>query len=326
MTGQDRPLVSIVICTWNRAESLRQTLESLAGQKVSGGVNVEVVVVDNNSSDQTRCVVTAAQELWPLGKLEYVFEPRQGKQFALNTGIEKSNGGILAFTDDDIIFPFDWIASILKLFEDENLDLAGGKTLPDWSGVARPEWYSDSMMAVLAGVDLGDTYMCPPPEGYAPAGSNMVLRRRLLERVGRFSESHFRHMDYDFGRRCVRLGVTVAYAPSLVVNAPVDGSILTQRYFRRWSFKAGIARDDEGDGIGVRKFLGVPSWIFRQVAEDWLYLVLRARSVLPAQAFARELRLSRGFGTIASRWHAWLRPGHHAQWVAKYSQKKKDMY
>lgn len=315
--------VAIIICTWNRAQSLRETLLSL--QRQAAPAEVEVIVVDNNSKDETRAVVEELAANWSLGRLRYVFEGRQGKQFALNTGIAASSAPLLAFTDDDILFPAGWIESICAAFEDPRIELAGGRTQLGWPDGGPPPWYADEMQAILGGCDLGPRPLLPPPAGYAPAGANLVARRSLFERVGGFSERHFRHMDYEFGTRCTRLGAGIAYTPGLVVQAPVDPGMLSKRYFRRWSFKAGISGREE-DAPGTRRLLGVPRWVFSQLAADLLRYPFELLARPANRAFARELRMWRALGTISSRWYAQLWPETYPQWVEHYSQKKKNLY
>ena len=319
------PGVSIIICTWNRADSLRATLESLSAQKACAGSDVEVIVVDNNSTDSTKQMVEQLMPTWHFGTLRYIFESRQGKQFALNRGIDCSTHEILAFSDDDIIFAEDWTSEIIAIFTDESIDLAGGKTLVTWPATGQPIWYHASMSAVLGAVNLGDVRLVPAPKEYSPAGANMITRQSLIRRVGGFSETHFRHMDFEFGMRSSRMKANIAYEPTLLVYAPVDGACLSKRYFRRWAFKAGITRDD-APATREAMFLGVPRWVYRQVVEDLLYLAFRSFGSAPAENFSRELNAWRGFGKIASRWHEKLNPAAHGKWVEKYSQKKKNVY
>lgn len=317
--------ISVIICTWNRAASLGETLRSLSLQVGIAAGCIEVIVVDNNSSDHTRSVVEAHEKNWALGGLRYAFEPRQGKQFALNHGLRLATQPVLAFTDDDILFPIDWLAQVQAAFADTKVELVGGKTLVTWGATGRPAWFGDDMFAVVGGIDLGDRRLSPAPHDYAPGGANLLARKALFERVGGYSETHFRHMDYEFGMRCQSLGVNVVYDPSIVVYAPVDEQCLTRHYFRRWAFKAGIGRSGgvEAAGAGVPR---VPAWIYRQVVEDWVATRVAQSTQLSPDHFSRELRMWRGWGTIANAWHAWLRPKTHAEWVKSKSQKISNLY
>ena len=318
-------VVSVVICTWNRASQLRETLDSLLNQRGVDASRVEVIVVDNNSTDSTRDIIERSCQSWTLGQLHYVFEPRQGKQFALNQGYKFATAPVVAFTDDDIIFPPQWLARIMVLFSEQGTDLAGGKTLIKWPAQGRPVWYSDDMQAILGGVDLGDQRLNPAPPSFAPGGANLAACRDLFQRVGLFSETHFRHMDFEFGMRCQQAGVRVVYDPNIFVYAPVDPAMLTRRYFRRWSFKSGISRSG-----GINALRGdwrtVPRWLYRQLVEDAWFVWVTSRGQPPAVSFSRELRLWRALGTITNVWHARIRAGSHAAWVERHSQKKNNVY
>jgi glycosyltransferase involved in cell wall biosynthesis len=319
------PSIAVVICTWNRSSLLRTTLLSLNEQSDCSALDIEVIVVDNNSSDDTKGVVEALTSNWKLGELRYAFEARQGKQFALNHGIHLSQKTVIAFTDDDILFPKDWLINISHTFDDKPLDLVGGRTEVVWPEAGKPNWYDPGMSAITGNVDLGEKTLRPPPPGYAPAGANLVARRSLFDRVGLFSESHFRHMDYEFGMRCSLAQASIAYEPTLVVYAPIASECLNKRYFRRWSFKAGIA-DDTAQDASMPTLLGVPRWVFRQLLEDLIFIIAHLFSANDAPIFSRELRMWRALGTIANRWHAKYRPTNHAKWVESYSQKKKNLY
>ena len=318
-----RPAVTVVICTWNRSELLRTTLHSLAGQQGVAHSDIEVLVVDNNSSDATRAMVHELQAQWPLGRLRYVFEGRQGKQFALNTGIAAARHEVLAFTDDDVLFAPDWLAQIQRLFGDGGVELAGGRTLIDWCAAPVPTWYSDALSAVLGGVDEGDGVQDPAAPSFAPGGGNLIARRRTFERHGVFSETHFRHMDHEFGIRCQEQGARVVYDPSLVVYAPVDARCLSPRYFKRWAFKAGIARSGGIHAAGTRP--AVPLWTYRRLVQDLLALALKPWPG-PADVFARRMRLWRDMGSVVNAWRGWLLPRAHPEWVERRSQKQQGLY
>jgi len=321
--------IAVIICTWNRADVLVGTLASLALVRAPADSEIDVLVVDNNSGDATADRLHALQAGWPLGRLHVLFEARQGKQFALNTGIAKARqlgSELLVFTDDDILFHADWLERASAAFAAGDVALAGGRTLLQWPQEGHPSWYHDGMAAVVGGVDLGPTRLMPPPPGYAPAGANLVARLDLFDRVGGFAESLYRHMDLEFGQRCLERGEAVAYEPSLVVTAPIEPAMLTKRYFRRWSLKAGISPWQEMTP-GERHFGWVPLWLYRQMLKDvleWLLAPLRGEA--PADRFLRELRLWRSWGRLTSRWISRLHPAAYPAWVEARSQKRKNVY
>ena len=97
----EAPKISVLVCTYNRCQNLGGAIESIAAQSLPPSLQWEIVVVDNNSSDQTRQVVEDFGRRCP-GHFRYLFEPRQGKSHALNTGIKEARGDIIAFIDDDV--------------------------------------------------------------------------------------------------------------------------------------------------------------------------------------------------------------------------------
>ena len=312
--------LSIIICTWNRSNSLDATLRSIETQKLPESCIVEVIVVDNNSTDNTKEVVRNYQSKWSFGQLRYLREERQGKQFALNLAIRNAIGDVLAFTDDDVFFCNDWAIGIVNCFRSFQIDLAGGKTIPVWPGNESPTWFQSSMQAVVAGVDCGDVPLIAPLN-YYPAGTNLSARGSLFKKIGLFSEAHFRHMDYEFGLRAQISGASIAYRPELVVYAPVDPSIINMRYFRRWYFKLGIASAIRSLDTSPR-FFGVPRWMLRTIVGDAFKVVYERLRWGVNYSFKRETRLFELLGHVCSVWYSRLYPTSHARWVVHRSQKK----
>src|SRR3989338_6037339 len=124
------PHLSIILCTYNRADSLRDTLQALAMQQAREGLSMEVVVADNNSTDETRHVVEAQASRWPV---RYLFEGCLGKSHALNHGISAAQAPWLAFTDDDVIPEPSWAQALYDAGRALNADCVGGRTLPLWA-------------------------------------------------------------------------------------------------------------------------------------------------------------------------------------------------
>ncbi|HWF85945.1 MAG TPA: glycosyltransferase, partial [Vicinamibacterales bacterium] len=145
------PVVSVVICTFNRADALRQALARLREQTASPDT-YEVIVVDNNSSDDTPAVIAQAAQLAPVRSVR---EPIQGLSFARNHGVRISRGEVVAFTDDDVCVAADWIETICRVAA-ERSDIAwfGGRVLPVWPA-APPAWLGPAFWPPLALLDFG---------------------------------------------------------------------------------------------------------------------------------------------------------------------------
>ena len=146
---------SVNICTYNRCRMLREALESVLSQRVHDGGRYEVIVVDNNSTDETRQVVESFIARGHAN-LRYVFEGRQGLSYARNAAVSAARSPILAFTDDDVRVKPDWVATIKRTLDDHpEVDCVGGKVLPRWT-FAPPSWLTREHWAPLALVDYGD--------------------------------------------------------------------------------------------------------------------------------------------------------------------------
>jgi glucosyl-dolichyl phosphate glucuronosyltransferase len=172
------PDVSVVVSTYNRSSILLPALQSIVGQE-AGGVGYELIVVDNNSTDGTRELVEEFIAGCGFPHVRYVFEGRQGLSHGRNAGIAAARAPIVAFTDDDVRVPPDWVASIAAAFRAwPEAGYVGGKVLPLWEAEP-PAWLrSRQQWAPLALTDCG-----PEPFGIGigkpvcMVGANLAFRR-----------------------------------------------------------------------------------------------------------------------------------------------------
>src|ERR1041385_1216405 len=131
-----QPDLSVVICTYNRPELLRLALTTLLRQSPAN-LAYEVVVVDNNSTPETRAVVDELAQTDP--RIRYVRETRQGNAYARNTGVAEARAPIVAFLDDDVTVRDNWMEIIARTGKETHVDFIGGEELPRW-GEAPPSW------------------------------------------------------------------------------------------------------------------------------------------------------------------------------------------
>jgi len=171
--------VSIIICTRNRADSLKNTLESIGQTSVPAGWKVEVIVVDNNSSDHTASIVRDAR----LGNvdLRYANAPIPGQCQARNTGLREAKGEIIMFTDDDIHVPSNWIPAMCHPILNEAADaVTGGVTFPPNVPALSLRPFSSLRSWFACTEDLD------PQKPSRMVGANMTFHRRVLDRISGF--------------------------------------------------------------------------------------------------------------------------------------------
>jgi glycosyltransferase involved in cell wall biosynthesis len=209
----DNPMISVVICTRNRSESLGRTLESINQLFIPEGLQWELIVVDNNSTDSTRIAVERFEANSPLD-VRYVLEPRRGASQARNTGMQKARGEIVALTDDDMIVDERWLAQIVKECSDyPSVPLHFGQTRTVQPGQAK--------IAIKEG-DSEETYVFPCGPADPGSSNNMILRKAILSSVGDFDTTlgaggALRAAeDIDLTYRVLRSGGTVRYCPSIL--------------------------------------------------------------------------------------------------------------
>lgn len=173
--------VSVIICTCNRADELRKTLASLGSVCVPDGWIVELILVDNASNDDTPEVVASAQELVPSLRVQPTLETKRGLSAARNHGLALAKGRAIAFTDDDVRLPENWLEGMCgPILSGEADAFAGGVRIAPH--LLRP-WMTPQHRAWLASTELLDRER---PIGMV--GANMSFTARVLEHVPRFDE------------------------------------------------------------------------------------------------------------------------------------------
>ena len=239
--------ITVILCTYNRCKSLAKALDSVAVSKLPESVEWEVLVVDNNSSDQTREVAEDFCRRYP-GRFRYLFEPQPGKSYALNTGIREARGDVLAFMDDDVTVELVWLQNLTARLHNGEWAGAGGRIAPA-QGVSIPPWLPlngpYNVGGMLALFDLGDE---PHALDRPPFGTNMAFRREVFEKYGGFRTdmgprpgSELRNEDTEFGRRLLSAGERLRYEPSAVVYHAVPVKRLTKGYLLAFWFDHGRA-------------------------------------------------------------------------------------
>jgi glucosyl-dolichyl phosphate glucuronosyltransferase len=167
-------VISVIICTRNRAAALRSTLAGLEKVEVPHASEIEVIVVDNGSTDSTRSIVEETIRRTDH-RILYIHEDRPGKVYALRSGIRNAVGRVLLFTDDDVEVDHTWIVELSRpLLSNEADAVAGGIRL---CRSLHRSWLDANLMRWLAWCEVPHS---APPE---LIGANMGLRRDVFVRV-----------------------------------------------------------------------------------------------------------------------------------------------
>lgn len=318
---------SVIVCTYNRAPLLRETLAALQRMAPVPDCYCEIIVVDNNSSDDTAAVVEESARSGRTA-VTYLREPRQGKSFALNRGLAHSQSDIIALTDDDVLPADDWLARIVDDFRRRDVAFVFGKVLPRWGRLPPPELLmplAQDIWGPLAIVDYGDAASDYVPEHIGqrlPIGANLAFNRSVVVAeggwrtdLGKVNNTLISGEDHEIFMRLRRHGhYSGYYDPQIVVRHYVPAARLTRRYFRQWFFWHGktqaLMLDDlfyELDMSRVPRIAGVPRFLYRQAVRQVWRWVKRLGSRDALSLLIEELRALQYAGLLLEGWRRWPR-------------------
>ena len=268
--------LDVLIPTRNRARLLGGAIESLLAARVPEGLAVNIVPVDNGSTDGTPQLLEwmAARH---RGRIQVVTERRCGKSRALNTGINATSGVLVGMIDDDEEVHEGWYECVMNAFtSDPSLDFIGGPYTPVWAAPP-PSWIPSDYLAVLGDTHTGDGERPYDAEfSGILKGGNAVVRRSTLRHVGPYAEylgpagpaRLLSCEDEEMYLRLLRAGAKGRYVPTFVVYHHVCAGRLTPGYFRRWCFWRGVSRGlmDQAHPMPVRYLAGVPRFLYGSAA------------------------------------------------------------
>ncbi len=341
LEGTGSMKVWVVICTWNRAKLLDQTLTSMQQLRIPEGVEWELLIVDNNSTDHTREVIAAHSVLLPIRSLferrvgksfalnralfevtgddtqqvvhdfistsgldcRYVSEPLPGHSHARNRGVQESLGEIIAFTDDDVVVDPYWIEQIVQKFREKQVACVGGKISPIWEKPC-PKWLKKEFFAYIALLDLGDQEM--KLSAATLWGANLAVRSSYLK------ERRFNTHLGPKGKKLYR-GEEAELIQGLINEGKevlYCPSILVHHFIpasriKKSYFRKWIYDHGELQGIEMRNYP------FRNVFGIPLYFIRQTNESLiqylkmllidPGRAFRQQLFLFYNLGRISGR-------------------------
>jgi glucosyl-dolichyl phosphate glucuronosyltransferase len=312
-------LVTAAICTLNRAESLRRTLNSLAAMRVPNDLPWEVVVVNNGCTDHTDEIIASFAQQLPIRR---ELEPQRGISRARNRIVDTAKGEYIVWTDDDVVVDSGWFAAYAEAFRRwPAAAVFGGPIIPRYETPV-VEWLRECehMLHMTYAVrDLGDApFRLSSKEGCHPFGANFAVRAAEQGRCrydtnlgmapgrGRLGE------ETSVIHRILATGAVGYWVPDARVEHCIGRERQTTAYIVRYF----AAHAETNAFVGGSKrtgplYFGVPRWLWRHLAESWLRYCLH-RLISPAPVWMEHLK---NYGCVKGDFRYWWNhkapPGAH---------------
>jgi glycosyltransferase involved in cell wall biosynthesis len=228
--------VSVIIPTYNRSLSLKTTLQSLLELDYPSD-RLEIIVVDNCSTDGTKSVVEACQAQTEF-QVSYVYEGRQGSHFARNTGAKHAAGDVLYFTDDDMIADPGLLRNLVPVFDMyPGVASATGRILPKWE-VAPPSWILRHDLNGLLGLQMRPEIVVVSDEDVGVYSGHQAVLKDVFIRSGGFNPDVVKgetvgDNEVGLNLKIKKFGYMFAYVRKAVTYHVIPSSRLTQAYLNR---------------------------------------------------------------------------------------------
>ena len=289
--------VEVVICTWNRAQLLDQTLASMHELIVPPDVEWELLVINNHSSDETDDVIARHTRHLPLRR---IWEASLGKSFALNTAIDAARGDLILWTDDDVLVDRNWLSEHVAAARKYPEAGFFGGTIAPWYEVDPPNWVAgawDYISAAYAAREFDDGEFLINMQTL-PFGANWAIRTELQRqyrydvRLGRVGPSDVRGEETAILQQMVEDGIQGRWIPQARLRHFIPEDRLTLDFLCRFF-----------DGIGQTSALMAGN-------EDLSPMRRRLRGAYYRAKIAIH----------TAKYHAYRHTAHPSRWVKALSR------
>jgi len=295
-----KPVVSVVICTYNRDKFIGEALNCLTKQTLSPDL-FEIIVVDNNSTDNTASIVQKFMTEHPGLNIRYVPEKNKGLSFARNRGIQEALAPVITYIDDDAEATPGFLQSIVNFIEANTTVVGiGGKVIPKYSETEEPKWMSKYLNGFVGRMDYG-----PSPKQFDntmkyPAGCNMTYTKAILQKAGGFNNQlTFRSDDKYIFHQVTKLSSQIYYLPGAMLYHNIDKDRLSFVNFQKLFLKSGNeekirVRSEKGETAVIKKFAEL---ILKTSASIALYIlyILKGKELKGRYIFFSQWYTLKGF-------------------------------
>lgn len=273
---------SIIVCTYNRAAQLAKALGTVNALELPAGVAAQLVVVNNNSPDDTASV---CRQFAAASRFHFTYceEREQGLSHARNRGLAVAEGAITIFTDDDVTVPSDWLVNYTDVFMRTDADCVFGKIIPDWGADGPPPWYDDGFSMIFGKLDYGDLEFSVTSRRQEFFGANFAIRRDLV--------TTYRGFDPTLGRTPDKLYISeerklflrlladrrkMVYCPSIYVHHHVSDRMRSRQYVRQYYWDTAVSLVNITPANTSRQLFGVPYFRCVELARTLAMFLPRA--------------------------------------------------
>jgi len=287
--------LTVAVCTWNRAELLDRTLAAMQDLAVPPGIDWELLVVNNNCTDNTDEVIARHEGKLPIRRL---FERQQGLSRARNRATAEARGDLILWTDDDVLVEPDWLAEYAKAAREWPEAAFFGGTVDPWFAVRPPRWVEKSLHRLgppFAVRQLGPDTRRIGPGDDLPFGANMATRRSVLgaepfaPHLGRCGTASVLGEESDVMRRLLGEGHHGVWVGPARVRHYVPAERLTLKYL--WDYFSGSGRSRVRQNLyaDTKTLWGAPRWVIRRhcAARVQCWLLAGFRGAAWFRAFSR---------------------------------------
>jgi len=253
---------SIIICTYNNACSLKLTLQSLLNINFEK-ISLEILIVDNNSNDETKYVILSFIKSSEKKNIKYIFESHQGLSYARNRGVEEAIGQYIIFIDDDVEIPTDWLVELNKTILLTNAAVIGGRVLLKYPTSIKPKWLDNELELFLSKADWGENILTLDLIKNWPVGTNIAFKKddikseKFLTSLGRVGCNLRSGEEIELCNRLLQKKKLIVYAPNALIYHLVPNSRIKKIFFRKRSFYEGLSYFPHYKISNIRKYLHV---------------------------------------------------------------------
>lgn len=292
-------MLSLIICTYNRDQFIYQTLEHIAANQFPTN-QYEIVLVNNNSTDNTESECQRFQQQFPEIPMRYFVETKQGLSHARNRGIEEAKGDILVFLDDDSFVRADYLQNLSEyVARYPDMMAFGGKIEPLFETGISPEWLCSWTYSWVSAINKGDKVCLFKGKSY-PIGANMGFRKECIQQCGLFNtelgrtgKNMLAGEEKDLFNAIKELGMKIYYFPELFVQHVIPEKRTTSDYVKRLGY-----------GIGKSEYLRTRHKSFSLYLKRLLSEAVKwAATLVLWLKFAVTFQFAKGNKLVLFRWN-----------------------